>query len=760
MMIFANSAMKGSYDYPQVVLSVLIAVSASFVALGLAGRITAERGRTRAAWLAGGATAMGTGIWAMHFVGMLAFRLPVKVGYDWPTLLVSLLVAILASACALSLVSERKTNWIRAWIGSLLIGGGILSMHYIGMAATRFAGVCRFDPVLVSLSVACAVIFSFAALLLAFGFREDTRGTFPRRMASALVMGVAVSAMHYVGMASASFLPTASVPDLSHAVNVSTPGTLGIASVALMLLGLAVMRGLSAQANELERRVSSRTRQLTEVNADLKEREERLREYEKAVDGLEEMIVVVDRKYRCVVANRAFLKYRGIEREHLAGCLASEWLIPDLFEMVIREKIDESLEGKAVKYELRYDDPHLGERDLFLSNVPIEGSDGIDRVACILQDVTDRRRADRATQHWQKRLELAEKAGLRIGLWDWSVDAGTVDWSDETYRQFGFTRDTFSGRVDDAVARIHPEDRSRVEEAIRRVIAEGQEYAVEYRVVRPDKTICWIDAFGVVVRDGPTHMLGIGIDVTNLKKTEQSLQQAKMELAHMTRVASMGELAASIAHQINQPLAAIVLNESASLRWLTMQPPNLGEARDAVIRAIREANRAGDVIARVRALLQKAPRQIGWLDLNEIIREVLALTASELRDGVVTIDTELAADLPAVQGDHVQLQQVVLNLIMNAVEAMSLNPLPRKLLIKSAPHPEGVVIQIQDSGTGLGPEAVDRIFEPFFTTKPQGVGMGLSIARSVVESHGGRLWVTSGPLKGAIFQFTVPVPSP
>jgi PAS domain S-box-containing protein len=760
MMIFANPAMKGTYDYPQVALSVLIAVAASFVALGLAGRISAERGLVRAAWLAGGATAMGTGIWSMHFVGMLAFHLPVKVDYDWPTLLASLLVAILASACALSFVSQQKTNWIRAWIGSLLIAGGMLCMHYMGMAAMRFAAVCRFDPLIVSLSVVCAVAFSFAALLLAFGFREETRDTFPRRMASAVVMGAAISAMHFIGMASASFIPAASVPDLSHAVSVSTPGAFGIASVALLLLGLAVLWGLASQANVLERRVRNRTRQLTELNWDLTEREERLREYEKVVDGLEEMIVVVDRKYRCVLANRAFLKYRGIEREQLAGRPASEWLIPELFETVIRQKIDASLEGKAVKYELHYEDPHLGERDLFLSNVPIEGGVGIDRVACILQDVTDRKRADRATEDWQKRLELAERAGLRIGLWDWSVDAGTVVWSDETYRQFGFTRDTFSGRVDDAVVRIHPEDRSRVEEAIRRVMAEGQEYAVEYRVVRPDKTICWIDAFGVVVRDGPTHMLGIGIDVTNLKKTEQSLQQAKMELAHMTRVATMGELAASIAHQINQPLAAIVLNQSASLRWLTMQPPNLDEAREAVIRAIKEANRAGDVIVRVRALLQKAPPQIGWLDLNEIIREVLALTASELRDGAVTIDTELAADLPAARGDRVQMQQVILNLIMNAVEAMSMVPVPRKLLIKSAPHPEGVLIQIQDSGAGLCPEKVGRIFEPFFTTKPQGVGMGLSIARSVVESHGGRLWVTSGSSPGAIFQFTVPVLSP
>src|SRR5580700_11463256 len=149
-------------------------------------------------------------------------------------------------------------------------------------------------------------------------------------------------------------------------------------------------------------------------------------------------------------------------------------------------------------------------------------------IEVVARDIGARKRAEKAAQDWQKRLELAQRAGLRIGLWDWDAEANTVVWSDETYRQFGYTRDTFSGRVEDAITRIHPEDRSRVEEAIRRVMAEDQEYAVEYRVVRPDKTICWIDAFGVVVRDGPTHMLGIGIDVTNLKKTEQSLQQAKM----------------------------------------------------------------------------------------------------------------------------------------------------------------------------------------------------------------------------------------
>jgi PAS domain S-box-containing protein len=330
-------------------------------------------------------------------------------------------------------------------------------------------------------------------------------------------------------------------------------------------------------------------------------------------------------------------------------------------------------------------------------------------------------------------------------LWDWDVSANAVAWSDESYRQWGFTRDTFSGNVEEAVVRIHPEDRPRVEEAIRRVLAGGTEYTAQYRVVRPDRTTCWIDAYGVVVRERETRMLGIGIDITNLKKTEQA------------RIAIVGELTASIAHEINQPLAAVVANGSASLRWLAIQPPNLEEARDAMTQAIAEANRTSDVIARIRSLLQKAPPQMGRIDVDQLIRAVLALSDNELLKGEVTVETELAADVPAVLGDRVQLQQVMLNLIMNAIDAMStINHVPRRLLIKSVPHPDGVLIQVQDSGTGLDPEQLDRIFDPFFTTKPEGIGMGLSIARSMVEAHGGRLWATPASPRGAAFQFTLP----
>jgi C4-dicarboxylate-specific signal transduction histidine kinase len=253
-------------------------------------------------------------------------------------------------------------------------------------------------------------------------------------------------------------------------------------------------------------------------------------------------------------------------------------------------------------------------------------------------------------------------------------------------------------------------------------------------------------------------MLGVGIDITHLKKTEQSLQQAKMELAHMSRVATMGELAASIAHEINQPLEAVAASGSASLRWLEVQPPDLNEAREALTRVVAEANRAGNVIARIRALLQKTPPQMGRLDVNEIIREVLALTDHERLSGGIIIETDLAADAPAVLGDRIQLQQVLLNLILNAIEAMStITDRPRKLLIRSSHHPEGVLIEVHDSGIGFDPVA-NRLFEPFFTTKPEGIGMGLSISRSIVEAHGGRLWVIPGSPYGAVFQFTLRKP--
>jgi signal transduction histidine kinase len=240
-------------------------------------------------------------------------------------------------------------------------------------------------------------------------------------------------------------------------------------------------------------------------------------------------------------------------------------------------------------------------------------------------------------------------------------------------------------------------------------------------------------------------------------RAEQALRESRAELARITRIATIGELTASIAHQINQPLTAVITNGSASLRWLGMQPPNLEEARDAMTGTIREASRASEVVSRIRALLTKASPEVRPLDVNEVIREVLSLVGTEIARADVHLHIDLASDLSVVPGDRVQLQQVVLNLILNAIEAMNtITDRKRKLLVKSTNATQGVLVKVGDSGTGLILKQEDEVFESFFTTKPQGIGMGLAIARSIVEAHGGHLWATPGSPHGAIFQFTLP----
>ncbi|HSU64518.1 MAG TPA: MHYT domain-containing protein, partial [Burkholderiales bacterium] len=247
----------GSYNYALVALSVLIAMFASYAALDLAGRVTAASGWTRAVWLLGGAGAMGTGIWSMHYIGMLAFILPIPVAYHWPTVLLSLLAAIVASAIALYVVSRQKMGTSRAVAASVLMGAGIASMHYIGMDAMRLPAICRYDSSPVVLSVVFAVLISFAALWITFHFRDERTGIGWEKLAGAVVMGAAIPVMHYTGMAAASFTSSGMPEDLSHAVSVSTLGTAGIAAVTFIVLGLALLtssvdRRFAAEALELQ----------------------------------------------------------------------------------------------------------------------------------------------------------------------------------------------------------------------------------------------------------------------------------------------------------------------------------------------------------------------------------------------------------------------------------------------------------------------------------------------------------------------------
>jgi C4-dicarboxylate-specific signal transduction histidine kinase len=247
------------------------------------------------------------------------------------------------------------------------------------------------------------------------------------------------------------------------------------------------------------------------------------------------------------------------------------------------------------------------------------------------------------------------------------------------------------------------------------------------------------------------------MDVTAAKRAQEELHQAQAELAHVTRVTTLGELTASIAHEVNQPLAAVVTNGEACLRWLSNQPPNIEEARGAVARIIRDGNRASEVIRRLRALTKKTDPQKTPLDINDVVHDVVALVQREVLSHRVRLRFDLDADLPPVFGDRVQLQQVIINLMMNGIEAMAgVTERPRELLIRSRRHEDGhVLVAVQDSGIGIDSEHLDRLFTAFFTTKTDGMGMGLSICRSIVEAHGGEMWVSPNDGPGAAFHFTV-----
>jgi C4-dicarboxylate-specific signal transduction histidine kinase len=243
-----------------------------------------------------------------------------------------------------------------------------------------------------------------------------------------------------------------------------------------------------------------------------------------------------------------------------------------------------------------------------------------------------------------------------------------------------------------------------------------------------------------------------------IRESERRYRNVEMQLAHANRVATMGQLSASIAHEVNQPIAAAVTNAQAALRWLSGQPPDLEEVRQALGRIVANAIRAGEVIGRIRALVKKAPRRKDHVAINGAILEVVTLIRGEAVKNGVSVQTELAQGLPLVQGDRVQLQQVILNLIINAVEAMSgVSEGARRLLITTREAElSGVFVAIRDSGPGVVRADLDRLFEAFYTTKPDGLGMGLSICRSIIEAHGGRLWPTANVPQGAVFQFTLP----
>jgi PAS domain S-box-containing protein len=994
----------GSYNYALVALSVFIAVFASYAALDLASRVTAAGGWTRALWVLGGACAMGTGIWSMHYIGMLAFILPIPVAYHWPTVLLSLFAAILASAIALYVVSRQKMGASQAVAGSVLMGAGIAGMHYIGMAAMRLPAVCQFNSSLVVLSVAFAVLISLAALWITFHFRDEKTGIGRKKLAGAVVMGAAIPVMHYTGMAAASFTSSGMLADLSHAVSISALGIAGIVAVTFIVLGLALLtswvdRRFAAQIFELQQQRSEAylaeaqrlshtgsfgwkpstgeiiwseetfrvfqydrtttptmelilqrvhpedvalvkqtieratqdgknfeheyrllmpdgslkhvhvvahaqsdesgelefvgavmdTTAVKDVEKKLRRSEESLLEAQKLSntgswrhDVVSGEVTVSPEIYRIHdikpdedPSNTEFFfnkfhpedrkrvvdLFERAEREKTAFQVDYRIVLPDgnikylrtighpilnesgdLVEFVgtamditaatqaektLREseaylaeaqrlshtgswarvsatgemrywseecyrvlgfdprdglprfetflqrvhpddqaKIREisAAAGRAkFDYETDYGIVHPGGeiRDIHVVAHPVFNPSGdlVEYVGTVM-DVTERRRSEEKLRQSEAYLAEAQKL-THTGSWVWEVaERRALHLSEEWYRVYGFDPKKGMSAWNKRLERIHPDDCDGRQQAIDRAINEKSDYEVEYRILLPGGAVRYIRSVGHPVLNASgdlVQFVGSSTDITERKQAEEALHQAQKDVARINRITTMGELTASLAHEVKQPIAAAVTDANTCVRWLSRDDPDVEEAREAASRVVKDATRAAEIITRVRQLFKKGTPEQALIDVNEIIREMIVLLGSDATRYDVSIQTELAKDLPQVMGDRVQMQQVLMNLMTNSIDAMKDLDGTRELIISSQAEDGQLMISVSDTGVGLPPKQADQIFDAFFTTKPQGTGMGLRISRSIVESHGGRLWAADNSPRGASFHLTLPI---
>jgi PAS domain S-box-containing protein len=371
----------------------------------------------------------------------------------------------------------------------------------------------------------------------------------------------------------------------------------------------------------------------------------------------------------------------------------------------------------------------------------------------------ERKRAEEALRRSEMYLAEAERLS-HTGSFGWNASTGELYWSDGAYRVFGYEPGT-KPTVQLVIDRTHPDDRMRHRQIIDRAVKEGSEYIAEHRLLMADGSVKYVQAVAHrLTREDPEALVFVGAitDITERKRAEEErerLRRLEADLAYMNRVSMMGELTASLAHEIKQPIAAAMIAANACMRWLRRNRPDVMEACGAASAVVAAVTRAAGIIDRVRSLYGRGAPEREVVDLNEILREMMVLLGDTADRHSISIRTELDLELPRTTADRVQLQQVLMNLMLNGIEAMRETGGELAIASKRIEHDQ-LVISVSDSGVGLPVDEAGRIFEAFFTTKPHGTGMGLSISRRIIESHGGRLWASTNAGQGAIFQFTLP----
>jgi PAS domain S-box-containing protein len=496
---------------------------------------------------------------------------------------------------------------------------------------------------------------------------------------------------------------------------------------------------------------------------DRKRAEEKLRASESSLrqvfDSIPGMVFALDPTGQIELSNRRHLEYFGKTLDELNAWATNDAIHPDDLP---RATVDFKLSmttGTPFESELRYRRADGVYRWFQGRSLPVRDTDGrIARWYSLITDIDDRKRAEEKLRRSEALLAQVQTVSVTGGF-SWRVETKEITWSEQLYDIFEFDEST-PPTIEKVYSRVHPDDVRLLQEAVERAQRDGSNIDLEHRLLMPNHSVKYLNMVAHATRDkdGRLEFVGAVQDVTRRRLSEEALNKARSELAHVSRVTTLGALTASIAHEVNQPLSGIITNASTCLRMLAADPPQVEGARETARRTIRDGNRMSEVISRLRELFSKKEPTTESVNLNEAVLEVIALSIVELQKNHVMLRPELTGNLPLVAGDRVQLQQVVLNLLKNGSDAMSgVEDRPRLLVIKTE-RDEGdrVRLTVRDAGVGFDPQAVEQLFDAFYTTKGDGMGIGLSVSRSIIERHNGRLWATLNEGPGATFSFSIP----
>ena len=771
--------MSGTYDYWLVALSFGISVVTAYTAIAMVERVTSYAGAQRYVWLGGGALSVGTGIWCMHYIGMLAFRLSIPVRYHWPTVALSLLISMLASLVLLFAVSRQRTGGWTPYLGSAVAGGGIACMHYVGMAAMRMQATCAYNPWLVFASIALAMLMALAALKVLTYMGKGNRGLWLKLLV-ALILGLTIPVMHYTAMAAATFVPSHYPLDYANSIQITTLANFAILRLTMLILGIAAVTSV------VDRRISGQAKLLDDERKMMRA----------LIDNIPDHMYVKDIEGRFILVNSEVAKRFGLsDPQSVIGKTDFDFYPFELAAAFREDELRVMSGGKAlIQKEEMGMDPEGNTIPMLTTKVPLRDRTGrVNGIAGVGRDITWLKNSEAALVAAEQKYRRMFDEAL-VGIFNIEADGSLIQVNPAMAHSMGYeSPEEMYALLPDGLFTTAVSQASH-EEILQQVIADGFVKSFELEIYRKDGEKIWISS-SMRAKHEESRVVGYaGIfeDITERRALRDQLLQAQ-------KLESVGQLAAGIAHEINTPVQYIGDNVRF-LRDTFDELIDLNRTYSRLLESARGGAVSEEVLCEVDAAIRKVdvdyvfeeiPKAIGQtlegvsrvaglvgamkefshpgtgkkvlLDLNRAIHSTVTVTRNEWKY-VAEMDLNLEEALPMVSCLPGEFNQVILNMIINASHAIadvsSGGSAAKGLISIQTRSLDNVVeIRIQDTGGGIPEEIRTRIFDPFFTTKEigKGTGQGLAIARSVVvDKHQGTIEVETESGRGATFIIRLP----